>query len=92
MVYAARVDENQGEIIDALREAGASVYIIKLPVDLIVGYKGKTMLVEIKSQKTAYGRKGPNKNQAAFMRTWEGGSVAMINSVDAALNLLKVMT
>jgi hypothetical protein len=91
MRHASRIDENQQEIVDALREAGASVYIVKLPVDLLVGYKGTTMLVEIKSKKTAYGRRGLNPNQVAFMRTWEGGAVALVDSTESALAMLKMI-
>jgi hypothetical protein len=43
------VDANQDQIVVALRAAGASVWIISLPVDLLVGYKGHTFLVEIKT-------------------------------------------
>ena len=49
MRYAARVDANQEQIVSALRGAGAYVWIIGLPVDLLVGYKNHTFLVELKS-------------------------------------------
>jgi len=49
MRYAARVDANQEQIVSALRAAGAYVWIIGIPVDLLVGYRGHTFLVEIKS-------------------------------------------
>ena len=49
MRRAARVDANQIQIVSALRAAGAYVWIIGLPVDLLVGYKGHTFLVEVKS-------------------------------------------
>ena len=38
MRYAARVDQNQAQVVSALRAAGAYVWIIGLPVDLLVGY------------------------------------------------------
>ena len=49
MRYAARVDANQEQVVSALRAAGAYVWIIGLPVDLLVGFRGPTFLVEIKS-------------------------------------------
>jgi small-conductance mechanosensitive channel len=49
MRRAARVDANQEQIVSALRAAGAYVWIIGLPVDLLVGFRGHTFLVEIKS-------------------------------------------
>jgi hypothetical protein len=48
MRFAARVDKNQSEIVSALRAAGAFVWIIGLPVDLLVGFDGQTYLVEVK--------------------------------------------
>ena len=49
MRRAARVDANQAEIVAALRQAGASVWIIGIPVDLLVGFRGMTIAVEIKT-------------------------------------------
>ena len=92
MRYAARVDGNQAEIVAALRASGASVFVLKLPVDLLVGYAGKTALVEIKDRSSAYGRKGLNEKQSAFLRGWNGGTVALIDSVDAAQTLIRCMS
>ena len=89
--YAARQDGNQAEIVDYLRAAGATVYIIKMPVDLLVGKHGKTALVEVKSLKTRYGKKGPNENQKSFMDTWRGGTVATVNDIEGARVLLAAM-
>jgi hypothetical protein len=81
---AARVDANQAQVISALRAAGAYVYIISLPVDLLVGYKGKTYLVEIKD--------GPKKTltrlQQDFFGNWCGGGLHRINNADEALNMI----
>jgi hypothetical protein len=79
---AARVDANQAEIVAALRGAGCVVWIIGLPVDLLVGKGGHTVLVELK---TAKGRHTPL--QAAFMAAWTGGPVATIRDVAGALTL-----
>ena len=49
MRHAARVDVNQKAIVQAMRDAGAYVWIIGLPVDLLVGYKGHTLLMEVKA-------------------------------------------
>ena len=89
--YAANVDNNQQEIVQALIAAGASVHYLKVPVDLLVGYAGKTVLVEIKNLKTAYGRKGANKLQKSFMETWSGGAVSMLTDVASAMTMLRVM-
>lgn len=42
-------DANQPEIVAALRERGAYVVEIEHPVDLLVGYNGFWVLVEVKS-------------------------------------------
>lgn len=91
MRHAARVDANQAEIVAALRDAGASVYLIQLPVDLLVGYGGKTALVEVKNPNSRYGRAGANANQASWLEQWKGGTAAVIDSVEAAQRLLKLM-
>ena len=48
MRKAARVDANQGDIVAALRKAGAEVYIIRQPVDLLVYWRGRWLPVEVK--------------------------------------------
>lgn len=93
MRYAARVDSNQAEIVAALREAGASVWIIGLPVDLLVGYAGRSMLVEVK---TLTGKLNPKPSrhtqlQKDFMLSWRGGPVATVTDVRGALNALEAM-
>jgi hypothetical protein len=87
MRYAKRVDANQDQIVVALRAAGADVWIISLPVDLLVGYKGHTFLVEIK--RTAKSRFTPL--QADFFESWSGGTLARVDSPDAALRMIGVL-
>ena len=87
MRHAARVDANQQAIVAALRAAGAYVWIIGLPVDLLVGYKGHTFLVEIK--RTAKSRFTPL--QQDFFESWGGGTLARIDSPDAALRMIGVL-
>ena len=87
MRHAARVDENQKTIVDALRKAGAFVWIIGLPVDLLVGYKNHTFLVEIKSTS----KKRLTGLQADFFENWSGSTLARIDSPEAALRMLGVI-
>lgn len=86
MRHAARVDANQEQIVSALRAAGAFVWIIGLPVDLLVGYKGHTFLVEIKSTS----KKRLTKLQADFFENWMGGTLCRIDNAESALRMLKV--
>jgi hypothetical protein len=87
MRYAARVDGNQQEIVKALRDAGAYVWIIGLPVDLLVGYKGHSFLVEVKD--------GPRKRltelQQEFFENWKGGTLARVDGPEAALRMIGVV-
>jgi len=87
MRRAARVDANQEQIVSALRGAGAYVWIIGLPVDLLVGYKGYTFLVEIKTDS----KKRLTKLQADFFENWTGSILARIDCPESALRMLKVV-
>ena len=87
MRHAKRVDANQDAIVTALRAAGAYVWIISLPVDLLVGYNNHTFLVEIKRDSKA--RFTPL--QADFFENWIGGTLARIDSPDAALRMIGVI-
>lgn len=87
MRYAARVDANQDQIVSALRAAGASVWIIGLPVDILVGYKGRTFLVEIKSGS----KKRLTKLQTDFFESWSGGTLLRVNDAEGALRALKMI-
>jgi hypothetical protein len=87
MRRAARVDANQKQIVSALRAAGAYVWIIGLPVDLLVGYKNHTFLVEIKTDS----KKRLTKLQADFFENWTGSILARIDCPESALRMLKVV-
>ena len=87
MRHAARVDANQIQIVSALRAAGAYVWIIGLPVDLLVGYKGHTFLVEVKSTS----KKRLTKLQADFFENWGGSTLARIDCPEAALRMIGVV-
>lgn len=89
MRRAARVDDNQAEIVAALRRAGCSVCSLagvgRGCPDLAVGLRGVTYLLEVKD-----GSKCPSKRRlTAGERQWhEGwrGHVAVVHSVDEALD------
>ena len=86
MRRAARVDATQATIVSALRAAGCKVWIIGLPVDLLVGKGGHTVLVECKTKRGKY-----TPLQEAFMADWTGGTVATIRDVDGALALVRTL-
>ena len=87
MRRAARVDANQQAIVAALRAAGAYVWIISLPVDLLVGYKGRTFLMEIKTTS----KKRLTGLQADFFQYWPGGTLCRVDSPQAALDMIRAV-
>ena len=89
--YARRIDANQNEIVAALRKCGATVRVITqgdgIP-DLLVGYKGSTILMEVKDgQKVPSARKLTDAEQD-FLNKWTGGLLVVVNSVEEALEVL----
>ena len=69
MRQRARKDLNQEAIVDALKAHGASVYVSNnaaLP-DLVVGSRGRTFLLEVKSDSGKLTRA-----QETFFATWKG--------------------
>ncbi len=87
MRYAARVDENQAAIVQALRSAGAYVWIIGLPVDLLVGFKDRTLLMEVKTTS----KKRLTGLQADFFESWTGGTLCRVESPEQALKAIGVL-
>jgi len=86
---AARVDENQGEIVAALRRAGCSVLSLapigKGAPDILAGYRGKNVLLEVKRPKGKL-----NDQQKEFRDQWRG-DLCVVRSVDEALMVLGIV-
>ena len=91
MRYAARIDANKEQVVSALRAAGAYVWDLKLPVDLLVGYNGISVLVEIKDGNKPPSARKLTKLQQDFFNNWTGGTLALVDSPEAALRLLKTI-
>ena len=87
MRRAARVDANQEAVVSALRASGAYVWIIGLPVDLLVGFRNHTFLMEIKH--------GPKKRLTAlqedFFANWAGSTLCRVDGPEAALRAIGVL-
>ena len=69
MRRAAKTDANQDAIVKALRKIGARAFYLKKPVDLLVGFRGRNILLEIKNRD---GKDQITKEQAQFIATWNG--------------------
>ena len=84
MRHAARVDANQTQVVSALRAAGAYVWIIGLPVDILCGYRNHTFLIEIKTDH----KKKLTKLQQEFFEHWIGGTLCRVDNAEAALRAI----
>jgi Holliday junction resolvase len=89
MTYA-RIDTNHKEIVKALRDAGATVVSLAAMKhgcpDLLVGYAGETVLMEIK--RDAKAKFTPD--QLEFLGKWKGGAISRVDSVEAAIRALGI--
>ena len=83
--HAAKRDAAEPEIVTALKQCGFSVYRLNTPVDLLVGFRRKTHLVEVKSGSTGYA-KALNENQKEFADEWRGGEVVILRSAQDAID------
>jgi hypothetical protein len=89
MSFAKKVDKNQASVVKALRDYGADVHLLHMVgagiPDLLVAYKGHTILIEVKD--------GPNKkftpDQIKFIANWKGGHLYRVNSSEEAIEVLK---
>lgn len=86
--YAKSVDANQKEIVRLLNEIpGVVALVIGDPVDLLVGYRAKNFLFEIKDgDKKDYEHKYTAK-QREFLASWPG-QVRVAKSFEEVLNVL----
>jgi Holliday junction resolvase len=91
MAYAKKVDLNHKEVVEKFRELGASVFdasgVGRGFPDIVVGYNGQTVLVEIKSGE----RKRFSEAQLKFMAEWKGSAVTRINDVEGVIRLIKIL-
>lgn len=85
-----KTDKNQKEIISTLRAVGASVVDTSAVgrgfPDIVVGYKGRTYLIEIKNPDT----KGKlNARQIEFKHQW-AGHYSVVDSAKSAIQVLGI--
>ena len=81
--HNAAVDLNQAAIVDALRKVGATVEIIRRPLDLLVGYQRRTYILEVKQVKGRI-----SQGQEEFLREWQGDIAAVVRSASEALAVI----
>jgi len=92
---AARIDANHEQVVLALRTAGATVQSLaatgKGVPDLLVGFQGKTLLMEIKDGSKTPSDRRLTEDQLKWHGAWRGGPLAVVDGVDAALRMLGVL-
>jgi hypothetical protein len=79
-------DANEPQIIAALRSVGATVIPLHTPVDLLVGFRGQTFLLEVKLPLgprggDAHSRTTPD--QDTFFGSWRGHAVIVRSPLEA---------
>jgi hypothetical protein len=92
MRRANRIDSNQNEIVNALRKVGAYVRIVTMGdgvPDLLVGYMGFTFLLEVKDGNKSPSQRKLTEAEQRFFDEWTGGVLAIVESVEDALAILK---
>lgn len=88
---AKRVDANQPEIVQALRQAGCSVQVLSMVgkgcPDLLVGKHGLNYLLEIKDGSKTPSQRKLTSDEQAWHSTWDG-LVFVVNSIEDAYQVL----
>ena len=95
MRRAAKIDSNQTAVVSALRAAGATVQSLAavgfgVP-DLLIGFRGQTLLVEVKDGAKAPSARRLTPDQLEWHGKWQGGSLAVVDGPEAALRVLGVV-
>jgi hypothetical protein len=84
-----RVDENQADIIEALRDIGVSVFdlheIGKGCPDILCGFAGRNILLEIKC-----GNARLNDKERKFKDSWKG-QYAVVRTPEEAIELMRFL-
>ncbi len=91
---AAKVDANQPSIVAAFRAMGASVRPMHAVgegfLDLVVGYRGVNLIVEVKDGDKPPSSRKLTKPQEEFFREWRGQACVVKNVEEAAALLMGV--
>ena len=82
--HSKKRDANEKQLVEDLRALGMrvkrEVWRLHNPVDLLIGWRGRTLLVEVKD---THGRL--TSLQEDFIRDWQGGAVIVAQNVDDIL-------
>lgn len=88
---AKRTDANQPDIVQALRQAGATVQHLhevgKGCPDILIGFRGANYAAEIKDGSKAPSKRRLTPDEQEWHENWRG-QVAIVETVDDALRLI----
>lgn len=91
MRTASRIDANQPAIVGALRGIGASVlhlHQLKNCFDLLVGYRGRTFILEVKDPSQPPSKRQLTEGEAQFRARWRGSPYHVVETVEEALRIV----
>lgn len=91
MRTAAKADRNQPEIVGALRGIGASVlhcHQLKNCFDLLVGYRGRTFILEVKDPLQPPSKRQLTEGEKKFRDEWRGSPYYVIETTAQAIALV----
>lgn len=91
--FANTRDGNEKEVVDALQQIGASVFRLDKPCDLLVGYRGRNYLLEVKlpvGPRGGTSHSHLNEWQEEFEDTWHG-QFTVVRSPREAVELLTAL-
>ncbi len=83
--YDAKRDANEPEIVTALEHIGATVKRHN-EFDLLVGYKGRTFLMEVKNPNVDWSL---TPSQKRFLNEWVGSPLYIVPNAEQAINIVR---
>lgn len=88
---AKKIDANQTQIVNNLRQIGVSVFITSMVgkgfPDLVLGYKGKNYLIELKDGEKFKSQKKLTDDEKKFFNYWSG-QVAKCENIEEIVLIL----
>lgn len=92
---ASRVDANQPRIVAALRRVGCTVlhlHQLKNCFDILVGYRGRTFLMEIKDPAQPASKRKLTPGEEEFRATWRGSEYHVVLTPEQAITIVTTPT
>lgn len=94
MRRAAKVDDNQADIVAALRQIGCTVQLLHSVgagcPDLLVGWGGQTFLLEVKDGAKPPSARKKTPAQIVWHDAWRGKPVSVVSSTKEALEAIGI--